>query len=141
MSILLARKQKSAILVVSSLFSSFPASGVAVYSGAKQFAQFLGVGLAMELAEKVDVTVYQAGEVATKLLRKRESLTVISAKKAAECSLRDLGKVDLTNGAMIHEIIGYVITWVPLWILQKMFFNISKGILKKVRAKESNKNQ
>ena len=40
------------------------------YSACKSFAGFLGEGLNYELKDKIDVVNYQAGEVATKMLRK-----------------------------------------------------------------------
>ena len=47
---------------------------------------------------------YEAGEVSTKFLRRRPTLTIITTGKATKSSLRDIGKESLTHGTLIHEL-------------------------------------
>mmetsp|Transcript_43537 Transcript_43537/g.31785 ORF Transcript_43537/g.31785 Transcript_43537/m.31785 type:complete len:177 (+) Transcript_43537:235-765(+) len=82
------RRKKGAILFISSLFGRMPSSGISTYSASKAFVSYFGQALAIELENKIDVTVYEAGEISTKLLRKRESMTVISTKRASYEALR-----------------------------------------------------
>lgn len=75
---------KSAIIVTSSGLGAIPLSGTVTYSATKSFASFVAEGLNYELAGKVDVLSYQAGEVTTKMLNrfKTDSRT-ISTERAA----------------------------------------------------------
>ena len=61
--------------MVSSGLGSRVIPGHITYSASKTHVNFLAQGLNYELKDKgIDVTSYQAGEVATKLLRRRESM-------------------------------------------------------------------
>ena len=61
---------KSAIIVTSSGLGAIPVSGTVTYSATKSFASFVAEGLNYELAGKIDVLSYQAGEVTTKMLNR-----------------------------------------------------------------------
>ena len=71
-----------------------------------------------ELNEKVDVLSYQAGEVATKMIRRtnKDSRTILP-NEAADVCFRDLGYQRMTYGAARHD---YSMIWsdlIPLrWI-------------------------
>ena len=67
------KKQKSAMLITTSGLAERPLAGTLTYSVCKSFAGYIGEGLNFELNGKVDVINYQAGEVATKLLRRFET--------------------------------------------------------------------
>lgn len=68
---LLARGKKSCIVITSSTFAQRPTGGVLTYSATKSLASFIGVGLSYELEGKVDVIAWEAGEVATKMSKKK----------------------------------------------------------------------
>ena len=63
-------KVKSAIIVTASVMGAQVYPGLSTYSCSKSFASFVAEALNYELAGKVDCMSYQAGEVATKLMRK-----------------------------------------------------------------------
>lgn len=58
---------KSAILVTGSLLRGFEMPGMLMYSASKNFISYLARGVSYELADRVDVTVYEPCIVKTKM--------------------------------------------------------------------------
>jgi 17beta-estradiol 17-dehydrogenase / very-long-chain 3-oxoacyl-CoA reductase len=112
---LLARKQRSGIIITSSGVGSFPAAGMITYSASKAFASFLGQGLNYELKDSIDVMSFECGETGTKLLRRRaDNYRILSPQQVTKASVRDLGREKLTYGALAHELAMYLSWLVPL---------------------------
>jgi short-subunit dehydrogenase len=109
---------KPGVLVTSSGLGSIPIAGFLTYSATKSFATFIAEGLNFELKGKVDVISYQAGEVTTKMLKRRNTDSrTITPERAADCSLRDLGSMPMTYGSFRHEVNMFMFSAVPLvWI-------------------------
>lgn len=113
---LLGRESKSALVITSSGLGSTAVPGILTYSASKSFSSYLGEGLSIELAGKVDVLSFQCGETATKLLGKRKGFFVITPAQATSGCLRDLGSRSMTHGSFKHTLqMGLT----PSWILQK----------------------
>lgn len=81
--------------------------------------------------------VYEAGEISTKLLKKRPSLTVITTDKATKVAFKNMGKEIKINGPLIHEILFSLTVLVPLKFIQGMLLKTGKSVLQKVREKEA----
>jgi len=64
---MLARKEKSAIVVTSSGLGSRPIAGCVTYSAAKACSSFLAQALNYELQNKIDVMSWEAGPAGTKM--------------------------------------------------------------------------
>jgi short-subunit dehydrogenase len=134
---LIERNQKSAIVVTSSGLAAQPFAGHITYSAAKSFASYLAEGLNFEFKGKVDVLSYQAGEVATKMLNRfKEDSRTITPDRAAEACFRDLGYESMTRGSFRHDFGNWFISSLPMSISNPLLFNISKSILKKIRARQ-----
>ena len=79
-------------MVVSSGLGARAISGSTAYSAAKSFSSFIAEALNTEFEGQIDIMSYQAGEVTTKMLNRfTTDYRTISAKRAADTSLRDLG--------------------------------------------------
>ena len=101
-------------MITSSGLGSMPASGLLTYSCSKAFASYLAMGLNYELKDKIDVMTYEAGEVSTKLLRKKPSMFIATTDVASRYSLRDLGSESKTYGTFIHDVLMGVSNLIPL---------------------------
>lgn len=75
---LLARGKKSAIVTTSSVMGQRPMGGFLTYSATKSLASFIAIGLSYELEGKVDVMAWEAGEIATKLSKRKPGLNVLT---------------------------------------------------------------
>merc|ERR1712046_140748 len=102
-----------------------PMPGVTAYSATKGFARFLSNALGVEYAQKVDCLLYEAGEVATKMIKKRSAdLRTCSTEMAAATCLRDLGLESTTNGCFRHESLIWLYRNIPLFLAQSFFYNM-----------------
>jgi short-subunit dehydrogenase len=134
---MLARSKRSAIVVSSSVFGQRPVGGASiVYSATKSLASFLAVGLSYELEAKIDVLAWEAGEVATKMSKRKAGGFVLSVDSAVRGMFRDIGTERITNGALTHDLSSRIISMVPLYYVNKMFIGIGNTVLKKQRARD-----
>lgn len=128
---------KSAIVVVSSIMSTAPYSGLIPYSSSKIFASYFGHALGPELAGKADVIVYEPGGVATKMIRQADGqgdcVTIVPAMSADVC-FRDIGIRQLTRGAYRHEVVAWMMEGFPLGPTQAAGAKNASGELAKDRA-------
>lgn len=132
-----ARKQKSAIVVTSSVFGARPVGGASiVYSATKSLASFLAVGLSYEQQGKIDVLAWEAGEISTKMSKKKVGMNVLSVHEACVGMLKDIGRERVTNGNAIHDMLNRALNKVPLKFINKMFIGIGTSVLKKQRARD-----
>lgn len=116
------KKKKSALIIVSSIMSVLPLSGVTSYCATKIFASYVGEALNMEYKDKVDVMSYQPGGVATKMIDKAEqkkgTMDVIMPEMSATTCFRDLGIEQMTRGAFRHEYSAWFLGMLPRKMIQ-----------------------
>ena len=75
---------------------------------------------------------YQAGEVATKMLRRFDTNSrTITPFRAAQASFRDLGIEKRTNGSFRHELVMGIMNSIPIGIASKFMFKMSKVVFEK----------
>ena len=80
-------------------------SGACTYSATKIMLSNFGEAVHYELKSNVDVTVWDAGHVATNIhMDPPPRLVTLSAKKAVSDILRQLGKERRTRGSVIFKI-------------------------------------
>ena len=134
---------RSGVMVTSSGLGIRPTAGTITYSASKSFVGFLARGLNYECKNNgVDFLSFYAGEVSTKMLNNRPAgLTVISAERAADASLRDLGLENHTRGSKRHEIFTHIFDSIPLSWMQALMFMVGKGVLKKIRARQESRDK
>lgn len=93
--------------------------------------------MSYELRNQIDVLSFECGEVSTKLLRKKASMTILTEYPVVNACLRDLGSESLTYGAARHEmIIQFLKIWGVVGLMQKLMYKGSIKILKRIRDKE-----
>lgn len=113
-------KQKSAVLITSSSAYKYPGIAGTVYCATKIFANFVAEGLFVEFADKIDFISYCPGEVATKLINKKDAAPgggTISCEYAADVAFRDIGINPVSEGAFMHEFLLWMIGLFPLrWL-------------------------
>lgn len=111
---LLQRKERSAVLNVSSGASLFPMPGFFTYSISKVFLSFFAQGLQAEatlLAHKIDFLDYTPMGVATKMSQQEANLAIKAPEVAATSSLDSLGKLTHSFGTLGHKIQGDALVW------------------------------
>ncbi len=134
---MLARSQRSGILITSSGLGSFPAPGIIAYSCSKAFSTFLGQALHYEVKEKIDVISFECGETNTKMLKGRKGCQVENnIQNVTLGSLRDLGHSNLTYGSLRHELGQLMLEITPRQFLQKVLHKASIKIMAKIKEKE-----
>ena len=115
------KKNKSAIINVSSVSAIVPCPYISVYSATKAFDNFFSQALEQELdSSKIDVLSLLAGSVDTKLNRFRVSELITPVECATGC-LKALGKSSYSSGHYKHSLIGYFISLVPEFLIKKIF--------------------
>ena len=132
---------KSAIIVTSSMASTFPMAGHDTYCASKTFASYMAVGLNFELQGKVDVLSYEPAGVATKMLQGKKDkykgdFITCSTDRAADVCVRDLGNTSATTGAFRHVLLVGLLDLLPRSILNPMMYPVFKKTLLKVRARQ-----
>lgn len=115
------RNERSAVLNVSSISALTPFPKFAVYSATKIFSYYLTQAISEELKnEKIDFMSLKPGYVSTNMSQKwADGLYVISANQCAVGALNNLGYEHETYGHWSHKIQGYVLSWVPSFILSR----------------------
>lgn len=96
----------------------------------------MAVGLSYELQGKIDVLAWEAGEVATKMSKKKAGAFVLSTDGAVRGMLRDIGRERITNGDATHDLLNQFLKRVPLKLVNNMFIGIGNKVLKKQRARD-----
>jgi short-subunit dehydrogenase len=84
------------------------------YSATKTFVSFVAEALNTEFEKEIDFICYHSAQVDTNMQRGKSGSRFISAKRAAESSLRDIGCGRITNGALRHEINKAILPLVPV---------------------------
>mmetsp|Transcript_31931 Transcript_31931/g.42276 ORF Transcript_31931/g.42276 Transcript_31931/m.42276 type:complete len:117 (-) Transcript_31931:196-546(-) len=96
---LLAREERSAIVVVSSGLGGRPIPGCVTYSAAKACSSFMAQALSYELREKVDVMSWEAGAAGTKMFSEERRAKMYPLGLAVDGMLRDMGRETHTYGS------------------------------------------
>ena len=144
---MLARKDRSAIINVSSVGNNSPLPYFGVYPATKRFLTFFSFQLHELFKHKIDVQNLVPGYVKTKLASFAKDPTFISPDRCVKSSLRDLGQ-DLTCSPHIfHSIMGLVMHSTyrfckPLWratLVDKTEMIALKEFRKKVLDEMKNK--
>jgi len=87
---------------------------VATYSAAKSFVSFLAIGLNYELKDKIDVMNYECGYVRTNMNPIRPlNFFTITAQKAVQGCLANLGHEHTTWGPINHEVSAWYLLFYP----------------------------
>ena len=97
---LLAREQRSAILVTSSVLANISMPGLAAYCATKAMVSNFGQALHFEQRHKIDFTVWEPGPCDTNLFteeRPPKALTLTS-KKAVLGIMRQIGRARVSAG-------------------------------------------
>ena len=132
------RPKRSGMLVTSSMAYARPSPGIACYSAVKKFATHMAQGLNLELAEKVDVMSYNPFGVATKLIKKDKSQAggaTITVEQAVEACFRDMGCNDQTDGAFVHEMVGWLMINFPKWMIASSYKAMMDGMSPEAKKK------
>jgi short-subunit dehydrogenase len=96
---------------------NFYCPGNNIYADSKVFVDRMFNGINFEIENdprtkgKIDVLTYQPGPVATKLSRMPLGIGIPSPLKAAQNSLKDLGKKVVSNSILEHDIVGRMLAW------------------------------
>ena len=100
---LLERKERSAIVVVSSGLGGRPIPGCVTYSSAKACSSFMAQALSYEVRDKIDVMSYEAGPAGTKMFPVEKRAKMQPVGPSVDAMLRDLGRETKTNGGFKHD--------------------------------------
>ncbi|KAL4484733.1 hypothetical protein ABPG74_019910 [Tetrahymena malaccensis] len=102
---LLKRKQKGAIINLSSMSSYYPVAGFAMYGGSKSFNNYFSGSLSEEYKGRLDIIAVRPGWVDTPMTDgMNDKMLEITQEQCARVVLRQLGRTTLTFGHYKHEI-------------------------------------
>ena len=124
---MLSRKERSAILVTSSMAAKRPMPGMTTYSASKSFCSFVAEGLSWEVQEKIDVIAFEPAGVSTKMLKKKAGGMVLSEEEAVVGALADLGHERRSSGGFVHDFMSFAGSYVPNWTISAMMFKAMKS--------------
>jgi 17beta-estradiol 17-dehydrogenase / very-long-chain 3-oxoacyl-CoA reductase len=100
----LERKEKSALINVSSVGQNMPAPYYGTYTASKRFVTLFSYHIHDNYKNKVDVQDLQPGWVSTNLAGYRKGSDTISSDKCVQTSLRDLGQELSCHPVIVHSI-------------------------------------
>eukprot|EP00345_Euplotes_harpa_P006846 CAMPEP_0168328960 /NCGR_PEP_ID=MMETSP0213-20121227/6823_1 /TAXON_ID=151035 /ORGANISM="Euplotes harpa, Strain FSP1.4" /LENGTH=341 /DNA_ID=CAMNT_0008332193 /DNA_START=99 /DNA_END=1124 /DNA_ORIENTATION=+ len=107
-----ANENRAAMLIIASIAAESPCPNLAVYSATKSYDYQLGLSLAQELKDKIDVTVVNTASVKSNMNSGRFLFT-ITPEQHAKHVLSKLGFETLTAGHTIHAF-GRVVSRMPI---------------------------
>lgn len=119
---MLARPERSAIVVTSSGLGVRPFAGVATYSAAKACSSFMAQALNYELKDKIDVMSWESGAAGTKFFPEEQRAKMVPLGKAVDGMLRDLGHESITSGTLPHDWAVGFLKFAPFTTVQKMLY-------------------
>jgi len=136
----LLEKHKGVIINVSSATAMLPPALFSVYAASKAFVTSFSEALEYECrGTGVIVQNVSPFYVATKLSKERPRFTVPTATRFVQDALKTVGHLTATNGAVIHDIQGYIISFIPRYVLSKVTFSVLKSLRAKVLKKKQQK--
>ena len=107
------RKNKSAVINISSLLAVQPCSVLALHSASKAFIHYMTVGLSEQYSGKIDFLSYQPGHVNTKMMVTDTNPIMIDADQAVNECLKDLGVKTVSYGHYKHTFAAYALSLLP----------------------------
>ena len=118
---LLARKDRSAIINVSSTGHNSPLPYLGVYPATKRFLTFFSYSLHDNYSHKIDVQNLTPAWVSTKIAGFIKGPSVITADECVKGSLRNLGYEVACTPAPAHSLIGFIMHttfrfFYPMWV-------------------------
>ena len=119
---MLTRKQRSGIVLTSSVIAHAPAPGLASYCSTKAAVRYWAEALHYEVADKIDVLSWDCGSVDTNLNTFNVGFRV-SPKTAVEGCLQNVGKTRRSFGCWQSELEGIFTPWTPMWVNKMLIMN------------------
>jgi 17beta-estradiol 17-dehydrogenase / very-long-chain 3-oxoacyl-CoA reductase len=132
------RINKSAIIFTTSSLSIKPIPIATMYSSSKVFNHYMAIGLSEEYKDKIDVLSYQPSTVMTKATPdSADNPNACSVEESVEGALQDLGSRRVTHGYYKHELMAWLINWMPENIRLPLSFKVISNLMaKRAAAKE-----
>merc|ERR1712032_1594056 len=114
-----------------------PTPGVNIYAATKSMENFFGQALAVEFAATIDTVVVHPLGVSTSMMpEKPDGLVVISPRKCAKATLRQLGhswaRYSWTNGWFFHELQWPIMANAPNFVFNKIWMEIMPAKMEKM---------
>lgn len=128
---ILARKERSAIVVTSSGLGGRPIPGCVTYSAAKACSSFMAQALNYELKDKVDVLSWEAGVAGTKMFPPDQRAKKPPVGLGVDGMLKDIGYETLSYGGSTNDWKCSLFQNAPNFALYPMMF---KGMSKSYYA-------
>ncbi|XP_074851214.1 17-beta-hydroxysteroid dehydrogenase type 3 isoform X1 [Carettochelys insculpta] len=132
------QRQKGLILNISSGLSTFPFPLYTIYSASKAFLNIFSKALQAEYKAKgIIVRVVTPYGVSTSMtMNQKPSLIMKAAENFVTESLNYITVKDETFGCLAHEIMGYILQLIPLWVFhsdrfQELFLHVSSAAQKR----------
>lgn len=129
--LMLKRKQRSAIVNISSFSAEHPIPYVSNYSATKVYNDFLSRAIEMEYQHKIDVLSVRPMLIETNMSKQKESCTVVSKNNCAKASLGYLGIDYETNGSFIHKLLASTTNCLPEPVVRCLSESSSRSIMEK----------
>ena len=131
----LAKREKSAVITLSSLAAHLPMRGYNLYSASKAFSNMLSLTLSNE-HKKIDFFSVKPSEVSTPMTHHKSDIFTVSAKSCVNGIIKDFSRGKLsTNGHWNHKLQEYIYRF----ILPRCLFNLiwNNFVLHDVRKERS----
>jgi 17beta-estradiol 17-dehydrogenase / very-long-chain 3-oxoacyl-CoA reductase len=136
------RKNKSAIISMSSFAGEIPFPGNSIYSATKAYNDFLSRGLFGEYGYEtgnIDFLSVKPMYVESNMSQmKADGFDCISVNQHVESVLKELGYTEETIGHVAHKLQAYVMKSVPE-IVQRWLFKVAKEKEEKLQLRHQNK--
>lgn len=131
-------RKSGAIVNISSGSALYSLPLLSEYAGAKSFVEKFSRGLNAEYQAKgVTCQVQVPFYVATKLAKMRKSMSVPTPKEYVASAINWVGYPDcVVSPFWIHACMGYIMFYIPEFILNKVITSMHLAIRKKGKAKE-----
>ncbi len=101
-----AKEKKVGIMITGSSGANGVGPGLSIYSSAKRGVRLFGQALRFELKSyKIEVSVYEPGEVKTKMLPTEVPIRTISTYQSVQGALKDMGREEVFTGNGRHDTI------------------------------------
>lgn len=104
----LERKDRSALINVSSTGQNCPIPYLGTYTASKRFVTLFSYHIHDNYKQKIDVQDLQPGWVSTNLAGFRKGPDVITPQKCVETSIRDLGQEISCHPVIVHSIFAQI---------------------------------
>ena len=128
---MLKRKERSAIVNISSFSAEHPIPYVSTYSATKVYNDFFSRAIQMEYEHKIDILSVRPLYIETNMSKQARSCTVASKNECAKSSLGYLGIDYETNGTFMHKLMAATTNCLPEPIVRCLSESSSRSIMEK----------